>query len=114
MNESEYHDLIDDTFIAIEDALEALDSEIEYETAAGILTLYFPNGSKIIINRQPPVQQLWIAARSGGFHLNYDPTQTTWVTDNAQGAELQGQPLFPLLSRLCSEHAGRPVELSPL
>ncbi len=112
MNDSDYQDLIDDTLIAIEDAVEASGVDIEYETAGGILTLQFANNTKIIINRQPPVQQLWVAARSGGFHLDYDAERETWITDGVQGAELKGEALFPLLSRLCSEQAGQTVELT--
>lgn len=112
MNDSDYQDLIDDTLIAIEDAVEASGADIEYETASGILTLQFTNDSKIIINRQPAVQQLWIAARAGGFHLDYDAERETWITDGAQGAALQGETLFPLLSRLCSGQAGQAVELT--
>jgi len=111
MNNSEYEALVDATLLAIEEALDTSEADIDYETSHGILTLEFNNRSKIIINRQPPVQQLWVAAKAGGFHLNYDAARNTWLTDNANGADAQGEALFPLLSRLCSEQAGTDLTL---
>jgi CyaY protein len=106
MTESDYQQLIDNTLIAIEDALEQQEIDIDYETVSGILTLQFSDNSKIVINRQPAVEQLWIAAKSGGFHLNYDSSQMTWISDADSSLNLSR-----LLSRLCSEQAGEKVQL---
>jgi CyaY protein len=107
MTESEFNDLVDNTLTLIEEALDACDVDIDYETVSGILTLVFDNKSKIIINRQTPLKQLWVAAKSGGFHFNYDDTQDCWVKDD------NGTELFTALSQYCSEQAGEPVELAP-
>ena len=56
---------VDATLEALEFALDELDEGVEYETAGGVLTLEFDNGSTMVFSRQPPVQQLWLAARSG-------------------------------------------------
>jgi CyaY protein len=45
--------------------------DIDTHRTGGLLELAFPNGSKIIINTQPPLQELWLAARSGGFHFRH-------------------------------------------
>jgi len=103
MTDSEFDEHIDDTLIAIEEAVDA--NGIDYETSSGILTLLFDNGSKIIVNRQTPVRQLWVAAKSGGFHFNYDDDSGTWKRAN------DGLELFKLLGQVCGEQAGRTVTL---
>ena len=105
MNESDFDKIADDTLIAIEDAIEASGADIDYDSAGGILTLEFANGSQIIINKQAPLCQIWVAARSGGFHFDYDETSGAWL--------LQGEDLFECLGRYCSEQAGTSVELEP-
>ena len=107
MNESEFNQRVDDIIEQIEEAVDESGANIDFETAGGILTLIFENNSKIIINRQTPVQQIWVAAKSGGFHFNYDEKQDQWVKDDDQ------VELFAALSRYCSEQANEPIELNP-
>lgn len=105
MNESEFNDLADEILLAIEEAVDDSGSDIDYDNAGGILTLEFPNGSQIIINRQTPLSQIWVAAKSGGFHFVYDSDKESW---HLQG---KGDELFACLSRYCSEQAGEAVIL---
>ncbi len=107
MNESEFSDLAEQTMLDIEQAIDDSGAEIDYDTISDILTLEFENGSKIIINKQTPVSQLWVAARSGGYHFNYDSSRGNWVLDSDPEQEL-----FACLSRYCSEQAGEAVQLS--
>ena len=104
MNESEFNQRVDDTLLQIEEAVDETGADIDYENVGGILTLHFPDGSQVIINRQGAANQLWVAARSGGFHFNYD-AQSGWVRDT------DGSALFELLSKVCSEQAGEAVSL---
>ena len=103
MNESEFNQKIDDLLINIEDAIEASELDIDFETVAGILTLEFTNGSKVIINRQVAMSQLWVAAKSGGFHLSWVNDQ--WVVSTTK------EVLPALLDRVCSEQYGEAVRL---
>lgn len=105
MNESEFNARVDAILVEIEDAIESSGADIDYETAGGILTLDFANGTKIIINRQTPVRQIWVATRFGGFHYDYDSARDAWVNDG------DGEELFTALGRFCSEQAGEPVTL---
>jgi len=57
MTESEFTQLIDEIIMQIEDALDELDNDIDYETSAGILTITLENNSQIIINRQISAMQ---------------------------------------------------------
>ncbi len=45
--------------------------DIDASRTGGLLELSFPNGSKIVINTQPPLHELWLAGRSGGFHFKH-------------------------------------------
>lgn len=107
MNESEFNDLVDDILIEIEDAVEeACDdtgADIDYETAGGILTLSFVNDSQIIINRQAPLKEIWVAAKQGGFHFKFDEAADEWQCD--------GNELFAALSDYCSEQSGMNIKL---
>ena len=84
MTESEFNDVIDDIIISIEEQLDDLDTKVDYETSSGILTLIMPNNSQIIINRQSANLQLWMAAKSGGYHFIYDENQQQWIDTRSQ------------------------------
>lgn len=105
MDESEFNQRVDDILLQIEDAIDAGEADIDYETAGGILTLEFADGSKIIINRQTPVRQIWVATRQGGFHFVHDPASDRW---RLEGGDLE---LFEALSQYCTAQAGEPVRL---
>lgn len=84
MKESDYHQLIDELFIRIEEALDELESvDIDYESAEGILTLIMPDQSKIILNKQTPLLQLWVATKFNGHHFNYENGQ--WIDERFGG-----------------------------
>ena len=102
MTETEFHQLADATLTALEDALDAAD--IEWERApGGVMQIDFDNGTQIIINKQPPLHEIWVAAKSGGFH--YRRTGDAWVDTRS------GDELIAALNRYCSEQAGRAVSL---
>lgn len=82
----DYNERTEATFEALELALDEVDSDIDYETGGGVLTVTFANGTNLVFSRQPPVRQLWLAARSGGFHFEYDEDQDDWR--NTRSGEL--------------------------
>lgn len=105
MNESVYHQMIDDLFIRIEEALDELQSvDIDYESAEGILTLILPDQSKIILNKQPPLLQLWVATKFNGHHFNYEDGK--WI-DERFGGEF-----YAFFNEVVSKQAGQSVELN--
>lgn len=104
MNESEYTRLADETLRKIEHALEAVDDDLDFELAAGgILEVEFENGSKIIINKQSATQEIWVAAKSGGYHYRWDGS--AWRDTRS------GEELFAALSGFASTQAGNPIQL---
>jgi len=106
LNESDFNRLAEQTLIDIEDAVEESGADIDYDTAGDILTLEFANASQIIINKQTPLSQIWVAARSGGFHFNYDAENQRWCLDSDPQSDL-----FSQLSLYCTEQAGETVQL---
>lgn len=105
MTEFEFNDQLDDLMMAIEDAIEEIDTDIDYENAAGILTLSFENGTKIILSRQGALRQLWMATRSGGFHFDFEEEREQWVCDS------NGEEFVEMLNKCASDQAEEPVSL---
>ena len=103
MDNGEFNQRVDDTLQTIEDALESTDVDLDWDIVGGILTIDCANGTQVIVNRQGPSQQIWVAARAGGFHFDYDAEGDCWK----QG-ELE---LFSLLDQCLSEQSGETVSL---
>lgn len=76
--------------------------DIDTHRTGGLLELSFPNGSKLIINTQPPLQEVWLAARGGGFHYKW--VEGAW-RDTRDGSEF-----IDALSRHASLQAGRSLQ----
>jgi CyaY protein len=103
LSETEFNRLVDETLLEIETALERSAVDLDFESAAGILQISFDDGSKIIINRQTPNREIWLAARAGGFHFRLDNGQWRGTRD--------GRELFAVLSECASQQAGEAVDL---
>lgn len=79
------------------------DDVIDIDTArsGGMLTLTLPDRSQLIVNAQPPLQELWLAARRGGFHFKLG-AQGQWLDTRS------GEEFFALLSQCASEQGRQP------
>jgi len=75
--ESEYNDLIDDIYNRIEDQVDELTQDLDVDSSGSVLTITFPNSSQVILSRQVATHEIWVAAKSGGFHLHL--TEGQWV-----------------------------------
>jgi CyaY protein len=87
LSESQFHQLADQLMQAVEDAVAEQADDCDAELTAGILTLDSERG-KIIMSRQSPLREIWLAAKSGGFHFRFDGTQ--WL-DTRDGMRLQAR-----------------------
>jgi CyaY protein len=85
MSESEFIALTDRVLEAIGRAIDRSGEELDWSENDGVLTIECPDGSRIIVNRHLPNQELWVAARSGGYHFRSDGT--AWH-DSRSGEEL--------------------------
>ena len=81
------------------------DADIDNQRTGGMVTLTFPNRSQIIINLQKPLQEVWLAAKSGGYHYKFDSNQ--WMDTKGQGE------FFARLTRDASAQSGLPLEFTP-
>lgn len=104
MTDSEFEALADSALAALENAFEASAPDAALETrGAGVLEIEFENGAKIVINRHAAAREIWVAAKSGGFHFRHDGA--LW-RDTRDGTEL-----FAALSKLASAQSGTPMVL---
>ena len=78
--------------------------DIDTSRTGGLLELEFPNGSKVVLNTQPPLHELWLAAGAGGFHFR--AVGDRWI-------DREGRELFDVLSECASTQAGRPLRFAP-
>jgi CyaY protein len=80
---------------------ESTDADVDNQRVGGMVTLSFEDGSQIIVNLQKPLQEVWMAARAGGFHYRHDGS--CWRDTKGRSE------FFADLSRYASEQAGRPL-----
>ena len=108
MTDPEYMDRAEAALAAIERGCDrindATDADIDNQRVGGMITITFRNGSQLIINLQKPLHEIWLAARSGGYHYRHDGQ--AWV-DTKTGAEF-----FAQLSREATAQAGQALSLS--
>lgn len=109
LSDVDYHRLTSSILAAIESTADQWlqDDVIDIDTqrTGGLLELVFPDGSRIVVNTQPPLQELWLASRAGGYHFRHE--QGRWV-DTRDGSEF-----FASLSREASTQAGRALRFAP-
>jgi CyaY protein len=108
MTESEFLTLANTTLATIENTLEqatdTTDLDVECSRNGNVLEIEcIDNGSKIIVNIQTPMQELWIAARSGGFHYKYNGSRWQNTRDQTD--------FFETLSRVITEQSGVAIQL---
>jgi CyaY protein len=102
MNENEFNTLADAALNRIETGLDASGADLDFAmVAAGVLEIEFADGSKIIVNRHGAAKELWVAARSGGFHFRWDGAAWRDTRDSSE--------LLAALSALISAQSGEAV-----
>ena len=83
---------------------EAGDADIDNQRVGGMVTLAFADNSQIVINLQKPLQELWLAARSGGYHYRFDGQH--WMDTKGDGE------FFAALSRDASAQSGQALRFT--
>lgn len=108
MSESEFLVLAEVVLRKIQTSLEQVadetDIDLECARSGNVLQVEFPdNDAKIIINTQAPMQEIWVAAKAGGYHYRYNDGK--WLNTR------DGSELFASLSTLATLYAGETIEL---
>jgi len=101
MTESEFHRAVDAVLARIEASVEEQDA-LDVDVEGGVLTVTCPDGTRVIVNRQTPNREIWVAARSGGFH--FVAREGEWRDTRS------GEELFASLARIVSAQSGTRVD----
>ena len=106
--ERDYHAAADRVLAAIESQadlwLQQGVIDIDTHRSGGLLELELPDRSKVVINKQPPLQEIWLAARNGGFHFRF--LEGAW-RDTRDGADF-----YTRLSEHLSAQGRVPLQIS--
>lgn len=102
MNRAEYAEIAESLYMTIEEILdqkiEQEQASLDYENSSGVLTIDCEDtDTQVIISRQQASQQIWVAAKSGGFHCDYQAG--VWRCAKTD------ETLEALLSRVCTEQS---------
>jgi CyaY protein len=105
LTDAEYHHLTADLLARIEATIDRWLQDdvvdIDGQRTGGLLELDLPDASKIVVNTQPPLHEVWLATRGGGYHFCYVDGQ--W-RDTRDGTEF-----FTRLSAAAGAQAGQPL-----
>lgn len=104
MSETEFLSISDDIFRRIENALDDAGLDVDCVISGNVLEIEFDDGAKVVVNRHVPNQELWIAAKSGGFHFASRDGQ--WI------AARDGAEFGATLSQVVSAAAGETFQFS--
>ncbi len=108
MTDLEFLDHAEKLLLAVERSCDRInetsDADVDAQRSGGMVTLTFPNRTQIVINLQKPLHEVWMAARSGGYHYRFDGQ--AWQ-DTKGGGEF-----FARLSRDAATQAGLPLQFS--
>lgn len=95
---TEFNEAVDALFEQVVEVIDATDAADDVELNQGVLEITCANKSKIIINRHAPTQEIWVAAKSGGYHFRW--ADGAWVDTRS------GEALSDSISRVVFEQAG--------
>jgi CyaY protein len=94
--------------VALETADDELDLDLDVERQGGnVINIRFRDKSVIVVNTQPPLHEIWVAAKSGGYHYRWAGTMANplWL-DTKTGKELLSD-----LTEFASAQAGQAVKI---
>ncbi|GAA4878617.1 iron donor protein CyaY [Ferrimonas pelagia] len=101
MDSSTYHQLADAAIERITEVIDDSELELDYDQAGNVIEIECIDGSHIILNKQEPLHQLWLATKFGGYHYNYVDGQ--WICDRS------GNELFAFLSESVAKQGGEQI-----
>lgn len=109
MTDLEFMDHAENLLKAVEAGCDRINdnnlADIDNQRTGGMVTLVFLDESQIVINLQKPLHEIWLAAKSGGFHFKLESGQ--WLDTKGHGE------FFQCLSRYASAQANCPLTFAP-
>ena len=108
MTDLEFMDHAEQLLLAVERSCDRIndtsDADVDSQRSGGMVTLTFPNRSQIVINLQKPLHEVWMAARSGGYHYRFDGSH--WQDTKGAGE------FFACLTLDASQQSGMSLQFS--
>ena len=98
---TEFNETVDALFDQIVETIDESNAADDVELNQGVLEVTCIDNSKIIINRHAPTQEIWVAAKSGGYHFRW--ADGVWLDTRS------GEPLSAAISRVLFEQTGQRV-----
>lgn len=95
MTVAEFHQQIEQIWQSIEQQLEEQDIDVDCETQGSVFTITFDNRSQIVINKQEPLLELWLASKLGGYHF---------ANHNGKWINHEGKTFWQCLTEACAAH----------
>ena len=115
IDDKQFHQLGANLLHSIEVALETADDELDLDLdverqGGNVINIRFRDRSVIVVNTQTPLHEIWVAAKSGGYHYRWAGTVVAplWL-DTKTGRELLSD-----LSEFASAQAGKAVKIDLL
>ena len=112
IDDKQFYQLGSNLLQSIEVALEAADDELDLDLdverqGGNVINIRFKDKSVIVVNTQPPLHEIWVAAKSGGYHYRWAGTMAKplWL-DTKTGKELLSD-----LTEFASAQAGQTVKI---
>lgn len=92
---------------AIERAADEAGADLEVSRQDNVIDVEFADGSKLIVNSHEAAGEIWVAARSGGYHFR-PMADGGWVDTRS------GRALAELLAQQLSSQAGAAIDLGEI
>ena len=102
MNEAQYHAQLDNLMVELEDILDEAETDLDFVTSGGLMTITCESGVQLIVSRQAPLLQLWLASPAGGMRFVFDSEANAWQQDDEQAASF-GTVMGQILAQFADE-----------
>lgn len=107
LTDAQYRQLAEALLSQVEQGCDRLNDEtaldLDNQRTGGLVTVTFANRSQIVINLQPPLHEVWLAAKAGGFHYKFDSARSVWACTKT------GVNFFQHLNTFASQQSGETV-----
>lgn len=107
MTDDEFKQLTSAVYKRVVKAFDYIDpDEAEASYQLDNVTITFKDKTIFVINRQPPVHQLWLATKEKGYHFFYDGVKQQWLSTKTK------EEFFEVIKKSAKKHLDTPEDLN--
>lgn len=104
MENKDYFQKVQELFRKVEDKLVELEEDTDYDTTNDKIEVSFEKGgSKIVINTQRAIHEIWLAGNARGWHFKYMEDKKVWFAESEQ------EEFYQCLAKLLESRLGYAV-----